>query len=427
MLSLFQVAAILLTLTAVFAWFNHVFLKLPSTIGLLIMGLLASLLLVGLEFAFPQQVLFGELADIVRRIEFSRALLDAMLAFLLFAGALQVDVASLRRRSWFVASLATIGLLISTLIIAVAIWGASRIVGSPLSFMWALVFGALISPTDPVAVLSILKEVGVPKTLETDMTGESLFNDGVGVVMFTILLAVALGTQGGEELTVTHVGRLFFVEALGGAALGLFSGYLAYRAMRSIDDYAIEVLITLALVVGSYALASSAHLSGPIAVVVAGLLIGNRGTTDAMSETTRRYVYAFWTLIDEVLNAVLFLLIGLEVLVLQFAVSQVWLAIAAVPIVLVARLCAVALPVVVLNPIAQFVPGTIPLLTWGGIRGGISIALALSVPDVPERGMLLTATYSVAIFSIVVQGLTLSMLATAYAEPAQDEGHQRGS
>jgi CPA1 family monovalent cation:H+ antiporter len=314
--------------------------------------------------------------------------------------------------------MATIGVIISTITVAVAVWIACQMLGTPLPFVWALVFGALISPTDPVAVLSTLKAVAVPQSLETDMTGESLLNDGVGVVLFSILLAAALGTQAQADFTIVQVARLFFVEALGGAALGLLAGYIAYRAMRRIDDYGIEVLISLALVTGSYALATSLHLSGPIAVVVAGLLIGNRGTSQAMSETTRRYLYAFWTLIDEILNSVLFLLIGLEVLVLQFDLGHMSLAAAAIPIALVARLFAVSIPALSLNAVAHFVPGTIPVLTWGGIRGGISIALALSLPDIPERAAILAATYAVAVFSIVVQGLTLSYVARRFASEA---------
>jgi len=415
MLSLLQIVATLLTITAVFAWINHKLLKLPNTIGLLVMGLLASLVLVALEATFPEVTLFHQLTDIVRRIDFSRALLDGMLAFLLFAGALHVDFSKLRSRSLAIGCMATFGVIISTIVVAAGVWWVSRLVGAPLPFIWALVFGALISPTDPVAVLSTLKGMAVPDTLETDMAGESLFNDGVGVVLFTILLAAALGGQGGEALKAATIARLVFVEALGGAALGLLVGYVAYRAMRLIDDYGIEVLISLALVTGSYALASVLHMSGPIAVVVAGLLMGSRGKADAMSETTRRYLYAFWTLIDELLNSVLFLLIGLEVLVLSFALNNMWLAAAVIPIALVARFAAVALPTLALTPFTSFVRGTIPVLTWGGVRGGISIALALSIPDIPERSMILAATYSVAVFTIVVQGLTLSRLVRRYA------------
>ncbi len=411
MLSLLQTVAVLLTITAVFAWTNNKVFKLPNTIGLLVMGLLASLVLVGFEFAFPQVSIFHQLTDNVRNIDFSFALLDGMLAFLLFAGALHVDFSKLHSRSLIVGCMATIGVVISTMIVGLGVWWVSRLLGAPIPFIWALVFGALISPTDPVAVLSTLKAVAVPQTLETDMIGESLFNDGVGVVLFAILLSIAAGGQDELTLTVTHVAHLFFVEALGGAALGLVTGYIAYRAMRMIDEYGIEVLISLALVTGSYSLASSVHLSGPIAVVVAGLIIGNRGKKEAMSETTRNYLYAFWTLVDEILNSVLFLMIGLEVLVLKFEMSHMQVALAVIPIVLAARLLAVALPVLALMPFTHFVRGTIAILTWGGIRGGISIALALSLPDVPERPTILAATYSVAVFSIVVQGLTLAAVA----------------
>ncbi len=413
MLTLPDVIAALLTVTAAFAWINHRFVRLPGTIGLLVMALLASLVLVGLEVAFPNVALFHELTETVRRIDFSQALLGGMLSFLLFAGALHVDFSRLRQRSVVVGSMATIGVIISTAIIGVAVWWISGLVGAPLPFLWALVFGALISPTDPVAVLSTLKDVKMPESLETDMTGESLFNDGVGVVLFTILLAAATGGQ--EGISAPHIAHLFFVEALGGTALGLVAGYVAYQAMRRIDEYGIEVLITLALVTGSYGLASALHVSGPIAVVAAGLLIGNRGKSRAMSETTRRYLYAFWTLLDEILNSVLFLLVGLEVLVLSFALGNVWLAVAVIPIALAARLAAVAFPVLALRWFTTFVRGTIPVLTWGGVRGGISIALALSIPDVPERSAILTATYAVAVFTIVVQGLTLSRVAKRVA------------
>lgn len=415
MLTTIQAIAILLTVTAAFAWINCVVIKLPNTIGLLVMGLMASLVLVWLEFMFPGTAFFHEVSATVRRINFSAALLDGMLAFLLFAGALHVDFSKLRRRGLVVGCMATFGVVLSTLIVAGGTWWFSRLVGTPLPFAWALVLGALISPTDPVAVLSTLRDVDMPETLEVDMSGESLFNDGVGVVLFSILLAAALGGQGGADIALGDVAVRFLVEALGGAAVGLVTGYVAYRGMRQIDDYGVEVLISLALVTGSYVLASSVHTSGPIAVVVAGLLIGNRGTSKAMSETTRRYLYAFWTLVDEILNSVLFLLIGLEVLVLQVDAAYLQFAAVAIPIVLVARLLAVAIPVRALQTITQFARGTIPVLSWGGVRGGISIALALSLPDVPERTPILAATYAVAVFSIVVQGLTLSSLARRYA------------
>ena len=406
MLSAFDLIAVLLVLTAAFAWINHRFIRLPHSIGLLVMGLGASLVLIAVELSVPHVPLYADLARVIRQIDFQGAVLNGMLAFLLFAGALHVDLTALRNRAWVVGSMATIGTLISTVIVGFGFWLAASALGYPMPLAWALVFGALISPTDPLAVLSILKAVRVPKTLEIDMTGESLFNDGVGVVIFTVLVAAAAGAQG-SGVDVLRIGQLFFIEALGGAVLGLVAGYLAYRAMRAIDDYPIEVLISLALVAGTYTFATKLHMSGPIAVVVAGLLIGNRGPRDALSDQTQRYLFGFWTLIDEILNSVLFLLIGLEVLVLRLDPSFGWLAGVTIPLVLFARFVAVALPVVVLNPINTFVRGTIPVLTWGGLRGGISIALALSLPEMAEKSLILAATYAVVLFTIVVQGLSL--------------------
>jgi Na+:H+ antiporter len=405
LVSVFEIIAGLLTLTALFAWLNHRWLGLPNNVGLLLMGLLASLVLVGLEMLLPNTALFGDVHTIVEGVDFPATLLNGMLAFLLFAGALQIDLSVLRDRAWTVGAMATFGVVISTLTVAVLFWLVAQLLSFQLPFAWALVFGALISPTDPIAVLGILRQAKVAKTLEMDMAGESLFNDGVGVVLFTILLSAALGASG-EGIDFVEIARLFFVEALGGGLLGLATGYLAYRGMRAIDDYPIEVLISLALVTGTYALAQHIHISGPIAVVVAGVLIGNRGAVYAMSETTQQHMFGFWNLVDEILNSVLFLAIGLEVLVLRFEPSLVPMALAAVPIVLVARLVAVSLAVTALSFRTRFVKGTIPILTWGGIRGGISIALALSIPTVAEKPMILAATYLVVLFTIVVQGLS---------------------
>ncbi len=405
MVSVFEIIAGLLTLTALFAWLNHRWLGLPNNVGLLLMGLLASLVLVGLEMLLPNTALFGDVHTIVEGVDFPATLLNGMLAFLLFAGALQIDLSVLRDRAWTVGAMATFGVVISTLTVAVLVWLVAQLLSFQLPFAWALVFGALISPTDPIAVLGMLRQAKVAKTLEMDMAGESLFNDGVGVVLFTILLSAALGASG-EGIDFVEIARLFFVEALGGGLLGLATGYVAYRGMRAIDDYPIEVLISLALVTGTYALAQHIHISGPIAVVVAGVLIGNRGAVYAMSETTQQHMFGFWNLVDEILNSVLFLAIGLEVLVLRFEPSLVPMALAAVPIVLVARLIAVSLAVTALSFRTRFVKGTIPILTWGGIRGGISIALALSIPTVAEKPMILAATYLVVLFTIVVQGLS---------------------
>lgn len=408
-LSMFDLIAVLLVLTAAFGWINHTVLKLPQTIGLLVMALAASLVLIGVEVLFPQAALYDEVVVIVRQIDFQQTVLNGMLAFLLFAGAMHVDFATLRSRLVIVSTMATVGVLVSTLIVGVGFWLAAKVLGIPLPFVWALVFGALISPTDPVAVLSTLKQVKVPQSLEIIMTGESLFNDGVGVVVFTVILAIATSLHGGG-VDLLHVAELFAVDAVGGGVLGLVTGYIAYRGMRAIDNYPIEVLISVALVAGTYALADKLNMSGPIAVVVAGLLIGNRGPGDAMSDETERFLFGFWTLVDEMLNSMLFLLIGLEVLVLRFDPSLVGLAIIAIPMVLAARFVAVAGPVMLLSAKSNFVRGTIPVLTWGGLRGGISVALALSLPESEVKTVILAATYGVVLFTIIVQGLTLAPL-----------------
>lgn len=402
-ISQFELAAILLTLTAIFSWVNHRLGLMPRAIGLLVMGLGASLVVIGAEVAVPGLVDYEDLAGLVRQVDFEGTILHGMLAFLLFAGALHVDVAGLRRRAFTIGAMATVGVVVSTAIIGFGVWLAAGYMGVAISLPWALVFGALISPTDPVAVLATLKEVNVSEDLQTVMTGETLFNDGIGVVLFAVLVDAALG----GSLDALHVGQMFAVEAVGGAALGGLTGYVAYRAMRVIDDYSIEVLISLALVVGTYSMASRLGVSGPLAVVVAGLLVGHRGPRDAMSDETQRYLFGFWTLIDEMLNSVLFLMIGLEVLVLRFESAFGWLMALAVPLVLIARLAAVSGPVLLLGLFRKFARGTIAVLTWGGLRGGISVALALSLPEVAEKSALLAATYAVVLFTLVVQGLSL--------------------
>ncbi|MBU2146831.1 MAG: sodium:proton antiporter [Alphaproteobacteria bacterium] len=414
-MSAFDLIALLLVLTATFGWINHRFIKLPNTIGMLVMGLASSLLLIAFELSVPEISLYEDLTQLVGEFDFQNTVLNGMLAFLLFAGALHVDLGLLRMRAAVVGTMATLGVLISTAVVGLGFWGFAQLVGVDISLPWAMVFGALISPTDPVAVLSTLKAVRVPKSLEVDMIGESLFNDGVGVVIFAVILSLAVGLQGGA-VDLAHVAELFVVEALGGALLGLIAGYIAYRAMLAIDDYPIEVLISLALVTGAYALAAKLHLSGPIAVVVGGLLIGNRGAALAMSDETQRYLFGFWTLIDEMLNSVLFLLIGLEVLVLRYDPSFVWLALVSIPLVLLGRLLAVSMPVLALSARQDFVRGTIPVLVWGGLRGGISVALALSIPEVAEKSVLLAATYTVVVFTIVVQGLSLRRLVQRVVE-----------
>ncbi len=410
MISIFDLAAMLLTLSALFGWLNRRFLRMPHSIGLLVMGLLASLALVGLDAVFPTQHLYGDLTRILDQVDFTGVVMNGMLAFLLFAGAMGLDLRALRDRALAVATLALLGTVISTVLVGGAFWGAAQALGNPMPFAWALVFGALISPTDPVAVLATLKNVQVPEALEIEMQGEALFNDGIGIVLFTVLVAFASGS-GGEATGADGVVTLLLHEAGGGLVLGVVTGYVAYRAMRAIDDFPVEVLITLALVTGTYALAQKLGASGPLAVVAAGLLIGERAPRHAMSDNTQKYVSALWTLIDEVLNSVLFLLIGLEVLVLRFQVSGLTLAAYAVPIVLLARLVAVTAPVLLFRWGGNLCLGNVPFLTWAGVRGGISVALALSIPDSDAKPAILAATYAVVLFTIIVQGSTLGVVA----------------
>lgn len=408
-MAIFELIAVLLVLTSAFAWVNHRYIRLPQSIGLLLFGLVASVLLLGLELWFTDVVLYRELTTLVRQVHFKEAVLQGMLGFLLFAGALNVDASRLKSRAYSVSLMATGGVLISTAVVGYGAWWLARIFGADLPFAWALVFGALISPTDPIAVLSTLKEVRVPQELETDMAGESLFNDGVGVVTFTIVVAIASAGQGGE-VGLSEVAELFFHEALGGAILGLVSGFVAYRGIRAIDDFPVEILISLALVTGTYALATRLHMSGPISVVVAGLVFGSRGPLYAMSELTKRHLFAFWSVIDEILNSVLFLLIGLEVVVLRFDSSFAWLMALAIPLVLAARSVAVGIPVLALQRWHPFARGTVPVLIWGGLRGGISVALALSIPETDSKDLILAMTYTVVLFTIVVQGLSLRLV-----------------
>ncbi|MBS9722017.1 sodium:proton antiporter [Tianweitania sp. BSSL-BM11] len=410
MISIQDISALLLVLSALFGWINHRFIHLPHATGLLVMGLLASLVLVGIEAVFPEELLYEEIARALRQIDFTQVVMEGMLAFLLFAGAINLNVRLLRSRAWQIAFLALIGTLISTAIVGLAFWWVAGLMDISIPLVWALLFGALISPTDPVAVLNVLKNVDVPDHVQIEMQGEALFNDGVGVVLFTLLLGFATG-MGEDSFSVASAFEHLAFEAGGGIVLGLVTGYIAYRGMRAIDDFAVEVLITLALVAGTYAVAQRLGFSGPLAVVASGIVIGDLATRRAMSDRTQSYVSALWTLIDEVLNSVLFLLIGLEVIILRFEPTTMTLALVAVPLVLVARLIAVSTPVILFRWTGALSARNIPFLTWAGVRGGISVALALSLPDDPAKAAVLAATYAVVLFTIVVQGLTLGRVA----------------
>ena len=410
-MSIFSIGAILVGLSALFGFINHRFLHLPHTIGLVVIALLASLSIIGLNLIVPSAQIGQRVTDVLRQIDFNETLMHGMLSFLMFAGALHADFSAIKTSRLTIGVMAVFGTLISTFVIGASMWFLLGFFEFKLPFVWALVFGALISPTDPVAVLSLFKTVEVPDTLQAKMTGESLFNDGVGVVLFTVVLAIALADEGhGGNIGPTEVIKLFFTEVAGGALLGLVAGYIGYRAMYGIDESSLEVLITLALVMVTYSLALSLHMSGPIAMVVAGLFIGNSGVKYAMSEKTRDYVLTFWTLIDEILNSVLFLLIGLEVLVVAESIENLWFALLAIPVTLFARTFSVTIPITILSHWETFTKGAVPILIWGGLRGGIAVALALSLPDIKYKFAILTITYGVVLFSIIVQGLTVKPL-----------------
>jgi len=402
----FQIIAILITLTALFSYFNHRYIKLPTTIGVMLIALVVSLAMIGLAAAgFPG--IRESATGIAKSIDFDETLMQGMLSFLLFAGALHINLGELKENKWPIAGLATGGVILSTFIFGSLIYLLLNGLDLELNYAHCLLFGALISPTDPIAVLAILKGAKVGKNLEVTIAGESLFNDGVGVVFFIVLHEIALG---GEKLSVGHVGALFLQEAVGGAVFGLIIGWIVYRLLKSVDNYHVEILLTLALVTGGYALAAALHLSGPIAIVVAGLLIGNHARSFAMSDHTRHNLDMFWELIDEILNALLFLFIGLEVLLLAFTGKLLLAGMLAVPVLLFARWTSVMVPVVLMRFRSRLGRGAVAIMTWGGLRGGISVALALSLPPGRERELVLAVTYVLVIFSILIQGPTLNRL-----------------
>jgi len=412
-LSFVNLAAVVLGLSALFGYVNHRWLGLPHTIGLVVMALFASVGAIVLDAVMPSLGFKSAIAGRLAAIDFYEVLMQGMLSFLLFAGALHVDLTDLANRKWAIGMMATFGVILSTALVGATAFYLLGALGLAVPFIWCLVFGALISPTDPVAVLGILKIVPVPDTLRAKIAGESLFNDGVGVVVFTILVAIAMSgsSGGGEAIGALDVAKLFALEAVGGAILGFVLGWVAFRLLKTIDEHNLEVLITLALVFVITSVALALHTSAPIAAVVAGLLIGNHGTQFAMSETTREHVHKFWSLLDEILNSVLFLIIGFEVIALAFDADWIIAALALIPVVLAARTVSVALPLSFLKGLGrELTKGAVPVLVWGGLRGGISVALVLSLPPIPEKDLLLTITYAIVIFSIVVQGLTVAQV-----------------
>ena len=414
-MSLFEIGAFLIGLSALFGYINHRYLRAPHTIGLVLIALVASLAMLLVESLMPAANVDALIVEVLGGIDFHDTLMHGMLSFLLFAGALHVDLSALRRRFRTIGLMATAGTLISTLLIGTGTWLLAGWAGHPIPFVWALVFGALISPTDPVAVLALFRTVAVPSSLKATLAGESLFNDGVGVVVFTVILGVAI--QGGEP-SFLRIGELFAVEVLGGVALGLIAGYACYRAMHRLDELNLQMLITLAVVMVSYAAAIRLDASGPIAMVVAGLFVGNEGMKYGVSERSRDHLQRFWSLLDEVLNSVLFLLIGLEVLIIARNGFEYWMGLLAIPVALAGRWLSVILSTTALRRWEAQSRGAVSVLTWGGLRGGIAVALALSLPANEYRPFILSITYVVVVFSIIVQGLTIARL-TRRVVPAQ--------
>ncbi len=407
---LFTIASILIVLSALFGYINVRFLKLPNTIGLMIIAIVFT---IGLFLSSLVDASLLHMAEnLVAQIDFQAVLLDIMLGFLLFAGAMHTNFDQLKVQRWPVLVFATVGVLTSTFIVAGFTYYIFSAIGLSVAFIHCLLFGALISPTDPIAVLGIMKKAGVPKILETKIVGESLFNDGVGVVVFLTIMSIAAGGQGAHGGSdVSSVMMLFGQEVIGGIVFGGIIGYLTFKLLKSIDDYEIEVMITLACVMGGYVFAHYLHLSAPLAIVVAGLIVGNDTVRDsAMSNTTEMFVDRFWELVDILLNALLFVLIGLELLVVNFQMDYITAGLISIVTVLLARYLSLLVPVAIFAKKLEFMPHTTKIMAWGGLRGGISIALALSLPEEMNRDLFLTTTYIVVVFSIIVQGLSIGKL-----------------
>jgi CPA1 family monovalent cation:H+ antiporter len=401
-----ELVGVLAAVVAVLGFINHRFIKLPEIIGITAAGSVVALLLALVGQHVPAVVDWAR--AFASHIDFSALVFDGLLGVLLFAGSLHVDIADLAKQKWPVLVLSTIGVAMSTLLVGYGAYALLAVMGLPVALKYCLLFGALISPTDPIAVLGVLKTVGAPKAIEMDIAGESLFNDGTGVVAYLFLLGIATGAA---EPSWSGIGKLIALEVGGALVLGFAVGYIAFAMLKGLDSYAVEILVTIALATGGYALAQRLHVSGPLAVVVMGLVIGNHGAKSAMSETTRRNLFQFWELVDEILNLVLFGMIGLMLVALTDVDRSWWPAIAMVPVVLVARLASVAGPALLLRPFLQRrTPHAVKVLTWGGLRGGLSVALALSLPSFDERELFVMATYCVVLFSLLVQAPTLGLL-----------------
>ncbi|RKR82343.1 sodium/proton antiporter (CPA1 family) [Mucilaginibacter gracilis] len=402
-----EILTITIVLAAVFAYINHRLIKWPPTIGIMVLSLGTSMVLAALGKVHP--FLTDKALQLASSIDFRDVLMNFMLSFLLFAGAIHIDAAKLKKQAWPVLLLSTLGILISTVLIGAFTWYLFILFSLPIPFIYCLLFGALISPTDPIAVLAILKEAKIPESLEVKISGESLFNDGVAVVVFITLFEAA--RSGTADVSALAIGQLFLQEAIGGLLFGVALGYVGYFALRSIDDYKVEVLITLAIVMGGYFVAGHLHVSGPLAMVVAGIITGNKVRDGALSDVSRDYLGKFWELIDEILNAILFLLIGLEMLIIKISITVLLIGVLSIVLVLLARWVSVFFPVMLLRYKIKFEKHAISILTWGGLRGGLSVALALSLTTAMHRDEFVLITYVVVVFSILVQGLSIGNIA----------------
>jgi len=402
-MSISGILSITIVLAAVFAYINHRLIKWPPTIGIMVLSLGTSVVLAVLGKYQP--LLSDQMIRLASSIDFRDVLMNFMLSFLLFAGAIHIDASKLKKEAWPVMVLATLGILISTSLVGGMVWVLFQLFHLPVAFIYCLLFGALISPTDPIAVLAILKEAKIPSSLELKISGESLFNDGVAVVVFVTLLDAA--SSGISAIDILDIGKLFMQEAIGGLAFGAVLGYIGYYALRSIDDYKVEVLVTLAIVTGGYFAAGHLHVSGPLAMVVAGIITGNKVKDEVLSDVSRDYLGKFWELVDEILNAILFLLIGLEMLVIKINTTVFIIGCISIVLVLSARWVSVFFPVMLLRYKIKFEKHAVAILTWGGLRGGLSVALALTLTPAMHRDEFVLITYIIVVFSILVQGLSI--------------------
>ncbi|WP_374329266.1 cation:proton antiporter [Soonwooa sp.] len=421
-MELYYSFSVLIVLASIFSYINYRFLKLPSTIGIMVIAIAVSIFLVFFgEAVLPRT--FGHLHDLMNSINFTEVLMGAMLNFLLFAGGIHININDLKEQIWPVVVFSTVGVVISTFIVGFGVFYILPLVGIEMPLLYCLVFGALISPTDPVAVLSILKQANVSKSLETKVAGESLFNDGMAVVFFAVLLQLATGVD--IDITAESIAVLLMKEAGGGMLLGVLLGYFTSRLMREVDDYIISVLVTLSVVMGGYLIAKQLHISGPLTMVAAGLFMGNFNKNFKMKSITQDYLIKFWELIDEILNAVLFLFIGFELLMIKDLDHYMIPGLIAIVIVLIARFISIWGPTQFMSFKSRFTPQTVKVLVWGGIRGGVSIALAMSIPKSEYSTIILSITYCVVVFSIIVQGLSIGKVANpkkiATEEELQDE------